>query len=237
MGGWGFSKWGFGPKSWHKSFDKFAFGEEGKIHQVSNLRPDQEPLSEQLVQAGLKPGAGGAFGTAADYYRNNLSDNPADLAAFSAPALRQYNEEIVPNISEQFAGMGSGGLSSSGFRNAQVQGGVDLAERIGALRAGLRHSSAQGLTNIGQLGLQSFQTNHETPGTPGLFETVAPAAASAAVTAFAGPAAGAATYGVMNGVSNTKGNWFNGKGNMVGSNSSPYGNATASPKASPGGGR
>ncbi len=70
-----------------------------KISNISNLRPEQEPLYQQAVQAGLEPGAGGAFGTAADYYRNQLSDNPEDFNMFAAPELRRYNEDIVPGLS------------------------------------------------------------------------------------------------------------------------------------------
>lgn len=130
-----------------------------QIQQQSLLRPEQEPLYRQLVNSGLRPGAGGAFGQAADYHRSNLSDNPADFNAFAAPELRRYNQETIPGLSEQFAGFGSGGLGSSGFRNAQIQGATDLSERLGALRAQLRQNSAQGLQNIGQIGLGSFNEN------------------------------------------------------------------------------
>ncbi len=55
--------------------------------------------------------------------------------------------------------MGAGGLSSSGFRNAQIQGATDLSERLGQLRAQLRQSAAQGLMGVGQFGLQNFSEN------------------------------------------------------------------------------
>ena len=171
-----------------KSIGNFLTGTPAKRENVSTLRPEQEPLYNQAINAGMQQGAGGAFGDAADYYRNNLSDNPADMAAFSAPALRQYKQDIVPGISEQFAGMGSGGLSSSGFRNAQIQGATDLSERLGAIRANLRHSSAQGLQNIGKIGLENYSQNVETqPGSQGL---LAPALGAAGTAAF-GPAFGA----------------------------------------------
>lgn len=207
---------------------EFLFGSPGRIEQVSNLRPDQEPLSEQLVNAGLREGAGGAFGDAADYYRGLLSDNSADYNAFAAPALRQYNEDIVPGLSEQFAGMGAGGLSSSGFRNAQVQGATDLSERLGALRAQLRQSGAQGLANIGQMGLQNFQQNYEVPGTPGFLSSIAPAVGTAAGAYFGGPVGAA----IGNTAGNMVGNWMNGSGSNVGANRSPYQatNMAASPK-------
>jgi hypothetical protein len=153
-----------------ETLGNFFTGSKGRHKQKSRLRPSQEPLAEQAINAGLQPGAGGAYGTSADYYRNLLSDNPADLEAFSAPALRQFNEEIIPGLSEQFAGMGAGGLDSSGFRNAAVNAGTDLSERLGAIRANLRQAGAQGLQNIGQAGLQQFDNNIYEPGTPGLLD-------------------------------------------------------------------
>lgn len=159
-----------------KSIGRFFTGSPAKRENVSTLRPEQEGLYNQLINAGQNPGAGGAFGNAADYYRNLLSDDSADYNAFAAPALRQYNQDIVPGLSEQFAGMGAGNLSSSGFRNAQIQGATDLSERLGAIRANLRQSGAQGLANIGNMGLQNFSQNIETrSGTPGFLSSVSPA--------------------------------------------------------------
>ena len=206
-----------------KSIGNFFGGTPEKRENVSTLRPEQEGLYNQLVGAGQGRGAGGAFGTSADYYRNLLGDDSADFNAFAAPQLRQYNQDIVPGISEQFAGMGAGGLSSSGFRNSQVQGATDLAERLGSIRANLRQSGAQGLQNIGQQGLGSFSQNMTTQqGTPGFLSSAAPSIGSAAGMALGGPLGGA--------IGGLAGNWFGGGGNKVGANTSPYGTA---PKASP----
>jgi hypothetical protein len=203
MGGLTLGWLGLAPKKWNKAASDFFTGTDEKRENVSTLRPEQEGLYQQGVNAGLGPGAGGAFGDAADYYRNNLSDNPADMAAFAAPQIRQYNEDIVPGISEQFAGMGSGGLSSSGFRNAQIQGATDLSERLGAIRANLRQSSAQGLQNIGEVGLRNYSQNMVTePGTEGFLGKIAPAVGTA-VGSFAGPAGAAAGYSAGNWVRNS----------------------------------
>lgn len=183
-----------------KSIGNFLTGTPAKYENVSTLRPEQEGLYNQSVDAAKGRGAGGAFGEAADYYRNNLSDNPADFNAFAAPQLRQYNEDIIPGISEQFAGMGAGGLSSSGFRNAQVQGATDLSERLGAIRAGLRQQSAAGLQNIGQVGLGNYSQNMET--TP-------------ASQGFLPMAFEAAGKGLTSGVSAGVENWFGGRGSRV----------------------
>lgn len=193
----------FGKKSNFRGIQKqmknFWTGTPEERENVSTLLPQQEPLRDQAINAGLNPGAGGAFGTSADYYRNLMSDNPADLAAYSAPMMRQYNEDIVPGLSEQFAGMGAGGLSSSGFRNAQVQGATDLSERLGAIRAQLRQAGAQGLTNIGQIGLGNYSQNMTTKqGSPGFLEMIAPAAGQAAVSYAGGymnPGAGGGGFG------------------------------------------
>lgn len=184
----------------------FFSGTPEKRENVSTLRPEQEPLFQQGVNAGMGPGAGGAFGQAADYYRGNLSNNPEDFNAFAAPAMRQYNEQIVPGLSEQFAGMGSGGLSSSGFRNAQIQGATDLSERLGALRAQLRQNSAQGLQNIGQIGLGNYSQNMTTqPGTEGFLSQVAPLIGAAGGFALGGPAGAAAGYSAGSGLKTSLG--------------------------------
>ncbi|MEN6512264.1 MAG: hypothetical protein ABFD00_10610 [Chloroherpetonaceae bacterium] len=218
-------------KNFRSGAGEFLFGSPEVRENVSLLRPEQEALYQQLVKSGIAPGAGGAFGGAADYYRNLLGDNSADYAAFAAPMLRQYNQEIVPNISEQFAGLGSGGLSSSGFRNAQIQGATDLAERLGALRANLRQAGAQGLQNIGQLGLQSYSQNMTTqPGSEGFLSSLAPAVGGAIGTAVGGPIGGAIGSGIGSSFGNASQSWFGNQGNRVGANSSPYGGV---PKASP----
>jgi hypothetical protein len=224
-----------GRKRWGQAASNFFGGQDEERENISTLLPGQEPLLNQALEAGTK-GPGGAFGTAADYYRDLLSDNPADLQAFTNPAMRQYNEEIVPGISEQFAGMGSGGLSSSGFRNAQVQGGVDLAERLGQIRANLRQAGAQGLTNIGQIGLGNFsQPTTTQEGSEGFLSQLAPAAGSIIGSIIGGPAGGAAGYqagNMFSGANANSGSWFNGKGNKVGASSHPYGSTgyQASPK-------
>lgn len=150
----------------------FWSGTPGKWSQQSNLNPQQQALQNQLLQANSNQGAGGSFGTSADYYRNLLSNNSQDFNAMAAPEIRQFNEQTIPGISEQFAGMGSGGLSSSGFRNAAVNAGTDLSERLGALRAQLRQSGAQGLFNLGQQGLQQTNENVYTQGQPGFLDSI-----------------------------------------------------------------
>ena len=166
-----------------------------KTEQISTLTPDQQQLHEQLLNAGMGEGAGGAFGDSSDYWRNLLSNNSQDFDAFAAPEMRRFNEDIIPGLAEQFAGMGSGNLQSSGFQNAASNAGVDLSERLGAIRANLRQGAASNLFNAGQAGLNPVTENIINPADPGFLHQAAPAlgtAAGAALGSFLGPAGTAA---------------------------------------------
>jgi hypothetical protein len=195
-----------------ESIGNFFTGTPEKREQVSRLTPGQMPIQDQLQNAAQQRGAGGAFGTSADYYRDLLSNDSADFNAFAAPEQRRFNEQTIPDLAEQFAGMGAGNLSSSGFRNAAVGAGTDLSERLGAIRAQLRQSGAQGLQNIGSQSLaptSDWQTTQQ--GTEGFLSGALPAFGTALGTAFGGPIGGAAA--------NFATNWLSNKGK-----SSPYGN-------------
>jgi len=141
------------------SLSNFFLGSPGKIRQQSTLGKEQQGLYNQLLQAGQRQGAGGAFGQSADYYRGLLSNDSEDFNAFAAPELRRFREQTVPGLAEQFAGFGSGAMSGSGFRNAALNASTDLSERLASIRAGLRQQGAQGLMGIGQQGLGNYNEN------------------------------------------------------------------------------
>lgn len=181
----------------------FFLGSPEKHERISTLLPSQQGNFSQLQRATQGQGAGGAFGTSADYYRGLLGNDSKDFNAFAAPEMRRFQEETIPSLSEQFAGMGSGGLSSSGFRNAAVNAGTDLSERLGAIRAQLRQQGAQGLQGIGQSALGNYSQDVVTqPGSEGFLSQIAPAVGTA-LGAFGGPI-GAAAGGLA-------GNWLKGQ--------------------------
>lgn len=147
---------------------EMLFGKEGGFEQLSTLSPEQQQLWQQLAAAIQGEGAGGAFGESADYFRDILSGDSETQRQLEAPLMRQFEQDIMPGLAEQFAGMGSGGLSSSGFQLAGAQAGTDLSERLGAIRAGLRQQAAQGLQGFGQMGLQPTVENIRMKPTYGL---------------------------------------------------------------------
>jgi hypothetical protein len=74
-------------------------------------------------------------------YANDLMD-PSGQAYqnFSAPAMTDFQQQIVPGIAERFGGEGA--LSSSGFNQTMGAAGSDLAQRLAALRSGLQMQGA-----------------------------------------------------------------------------------------------
>jgi len=150
------------------SIMEILFGRPERTEQVSPFNQQQNQLFNQLMQALGGSGAGGAFGSTADFYRDLLSGDSETAQMMEAPLQRQFQQETIPGLAAQFGGMGSGALSSSGFRNAGVQAGTDLSERLGAIRAGLRQQGAQGLTSLGQQGLQPIQESIIRPREQGL---------------------------------------------------------------------
>jgi len=198
---------------------RFLFGSPEKHERVSTLLPEQQGTFNQLQRATAGRGAGGVFGESSDYWRDILSNNPELLQQFIAPEMRQFNEQIIPGLSEQFAGMGAGGLSSSGFRNAATAAGTDLSERLGAIRANLKNSAAQGLFGLGQQALGNYSQDVMTePGTEGFLTKALGTIPNLAAAYFTG---GGNNKG-LNSVGAPK----------VGKNTSPYGdsNMTASPQ-------
>ncbi len=166
-------------------------GSPEEHERVSTLLPGQQPNFRQLQNAAQGAGAGGAFGSGADYWYNILNDNPQLMQQFSAPEMRNFQQNTIPGLAEQFAGMGSGGLSSSGFRNASVNAGVDLQERLGALRAQLKQNASQGLMGLGQQALGNYSQDVMTQqGSPGFGATVAPLIGTAVGSMFGGIGAG-----------------------------------------------
>lgn len=136
---------GLAPKSWNKKAKGFFEGTPEKHERVSTLLPEQQGTFNQLNSSIQGKGAGGAFGDAADYWRDLLDPNGQTAEQMAAPQLRQFRESIIPDLAEQFAGMGSGGLSSSGFRNAGIQAGTDLSERLDPLGHSCEAKGQQGL--------------------------------------------------------------------------------------------
>lgn len=138
----------------------FLFGKPQKVINVPTMGKQQRALYQQLMDVLSGQESSGAFGDVASYYRDLLDPSSQAYERFAAPELRRFQEELVPDLAERFANMGSGGaLSGSGFRNALTREASSLSERLAAMRAGLQQQGAAGLSGLAStgLGMSTFQ--------------------------------------------------------------------------------
>ena len=85
---------------------------------------------------------------------SNLFNDPEFFNSFEAPLQRDFQEKTIPELSNRFASLGSGGaLGSTAFRNALGREGSNLHTNIAALRGGLQQ---QGVNQSLQYGQQPF---------------------------------------------------------------------------------
>lgn len=163
-----------------QQLSRALFGTPERTQTFSTLNKDQQQALSQLLGAIRGEDNESAFGQASSYYRDLLDPSGQAQEAFAAPEMRKFQEEIMPQLAERFAGMGTGaGLSSSMFRNAATREASSLAERLAAMRAGLQQQGAQGLQQLGQTGLGQFQETQIRQRTPGLLGGIAEGAAPA----------------------------------------------------------
>lgn len=178
------------------SFSDWLFGSPDKLKKVSTGTKEQEGLHNNiLAQAmGLSQPGGGAD-LANQYYNSLLQPGNDAFNNFAAPWMNQFEEQILPQIAERFAGAGA--LSSSGFGQALGGAGAGLQSQLAQLFAQLQNQAAGAQTNqfnqLSQTGLnyQPFAYQQK-QGSGGMLGPLA----TGLSTAFGGPLAGMAAGGI-----------------------------------------
>lgn len=175
----------------------WVFGSSDKLKKIDTGTKQQQQFGGtdliQLLQQMMQPGGG--LNLANQYDQSLLGGGPEAFNQFSAPYLQQFQEQMLPQIAERFAG--GGALSSSGFGQAVGAGASNLQAQLAQLFSQLQGQAAgrqQGqFQNLSQTGLnyQPFAYEKQA-GNQGLLGTFAPAF----TTALAGPLAGAAASGI-----------------------------------------
>lgn len=99
-------------------------------------------------------------GGAGDVYQRLFGLAQGDQGQFAqmeAPALRQFQQQIAPQIAQRYAGSGIG--ASSGMQNALASAGGNLAENLQANRMNLMQQSIRDVLGLGEhlLGTQTQQ--------------------------------------------------------------------------------
>jgi len=150
----------------------FFFGRGDRFEQIPTVTGGQQNILDQIL-GGLSGGGfgEGPLGAGLQNLMQLLSGSPEALEAFQAPALRQFEEQIVPSIAERFSGLGA--QRSSAFPQALSQAGASLAEQLSAQRAGLQSGALSQLQSLLGLGLQPQFQLASIPGQEGLFQKFA----------------------------------------------------------------
>jgi len=106
--------------------------------QLSTMNKGQRGLLQQLL-GGLQGQSSNIqqsplFQQGSSFLQNLLSGSPEATAAFEAPYMRQFNEQIVPGLAERFSGLGAGAQRSSAFSQALGAAGAGLNENLASLQ-------------------------------------------------------------------------------------------------------
>jgi hypothetical protein len=148
------------------SFSEWLFGSPDKLKKVAAGTPEQMQfgghdligLLQQMMQQG------GGLNLANQYDQSLLGQGPEAFNQFSAPYLQKFQEQMLPQIAERFAG--GGALSSSGFGQALGGASSDLQSQLAQLfsqlqgqAAGRQQGQFQNLSQLG-LGYQPFGYNN-----------------------------------------------------------------------------
>jgi len=135
-----------------RELDKFFKSKPDELKQLDMLNPRQQSLLRQLMRQ-IQGGDTGInedlYQGGSDYLQDMLGGTSEDYQRFEAPYLRQFREQTIPQLAEQFGGIGAQG--SSAFQQALGSSAADLQERLASLKAGLRSQAAGQAYNYAQL--------------------------------------------------------------------------------------
>ena len=138
---------------------------DDSLKKIPTMTKEQKKLLSQQISQLMQGGQlGDAYTSALGQLQQLLDPSPEAMEAFTAPYMRQFEEQTVPGLAEKFAGAGAtgGALSSSGFGQALGAAGAGLQENLANLKANLQQQAISGITGQYQnllgtsLGAQPF---------------------------------------------------------------------------------
>ncbi len=149
-------------------FNEFLFGKKGKTKQVSTVSPEQQQLID-LINQGIMKGEGdlaGLFNFDEEAFQKGVQD----------PALKNFKENILPQIQEKF--IAGNQVLGSGMRRGQTKAATDMQSNIDQLRYQAQQDAAKNkMAAIQQmLGMKTFENVYQ-PGTQGVVQGVVQGAA------------------------------------------------------------
>lgn len=124
------------------NFSEWLFGGPDKLKKIPTGTPEQQGLHNSIIgQAMGMQGEGGGYNLAQNYFNKLLGGNQQEaFDQFSQPYLQQFQEQMLPQIAERFAGAGA--LSSSGFGQALGGASSGLQAQLAQLFSQLQGQAA-----------------------------------------------------------------------------------------------
>lgn len=143
----------------------FFLGTKDKTQQFSNLNPQQLQSLQSLLGQLMGPLSQG-FGN----INQILSGDAQAFQSFEKPMIRQFQEQILPQISEGFGGLGAG--SSSGAQQTFARAGERLSENLAAQRGSMQQDAMKQLLSALGIGLSPTNETLFMPGRPGALHSL-----------------------------------------------------------------
>lgn len=161
---------------------EFLFGKKGKSKQLDTKTPEQQALLK-LITESLSGGDNALSDLFGEFDQEGFNEG------VSKPALKQFQEEILPMIQEKF--IAGNQVLGSGLQRAQTKGASDLQSKLAELMYGAQNQQKQnrmqGLNTA--LGTNTFENTYK-PGTDGAVQGL--------------------VKGTAQGLGNAAGNWIAG---------------------------
>ena len=172
------------------SLKSFLFGSsKPKAIQTPTLTPDQTNLVNTTAR-NLQP----VQKSGLEFLQSLISQDPEAISQFEKPALRQFREETIPGLAEQYNAMGA--LTGGNFQQALLHQARTLSENLAQMRGNLGLQATGLAQGYNSPALQStFQTNFLAPRQgflQGLLQQIAPVLGAIATGGASGIASGAA---------------------------------------------
>jgi len=128
----------------------FSKGQQGGINDILNMVKGMKGQGDITQNQGFQSGQN---------WINDLFNDQNFFDKFEAPMQRQFAEQTIPGLANQFGGMGSGGsLGSTAFRNALGREGEHLQESIAGMRGGMQQQGVNQAMNYAQQPFQNMMS-------------------------------------------------------------------------------
>jgi hypothetical protein len=151
----GLLPWLFSDPKIRKGASNFLLGSPDQLTKIPTGTKQQEGLHNNILSQAMGMQQGGeGYDLANQYYNNLLGGNQQQaFDQFSQPYMQQFQEQMLPQIAERFAGMGA--LSSSGFGQALGGAASGLQGQLAQLFSQLQGQAAgQQYNQYNQFGKQ-----------------------------------------------------------------------------------